>query len=422
MINVSDLISQVPVQSAKDAVNAVQNIAVEKGKQLIAGQQQVLLDEITALEKSLTDSIKQSAQKIDELTKRYTNKEISKEKYEELIAKEKISFELEQKAYQKTLSEKKDKIKTLITSLPQKIKLDLKAADEKINSEIKRVKKTLKGLKIKVPKKLLSKVKAQVKNNPAPLIMATLTIASQLISVKNKRIEDLVDTLNEFIDNIATKDDYNKAKLLRDNALRIIQENEKKILAMKSTIDRIALIISIVTIVVMLADVILPIPTPPGPVPDIVTPIKERFRKKYELALKILEAFNAMLPIISSVLERILDDLQEQKDRIQEINNILEDNVNMDNQELNSLTNSINLTLSSNNGFGNTNLEYKGFKFVLKEENDNKFVVQGNKRRYAVTLNKDGSEVLQSQRSFTQDPDILIEELKLIIDQRNLKA
>jgi hypothetical protein len=48
--------------------------------------------------------------------------------------------------------------------------------------------------------------------------------------------------------------------------------------------------------------------------------------------------------------------------------------------------------------------------------------VAGNSRRYAVALNRDKNEVLQSQRSFTLDPDILIEELKLIIDQQNLKA
>jgi hypothetical protein len=257
-----------------------------------------------------------------------------------------------------------------------------------------------------------------VKNNPAPLILASLTIASQLVSVKNKRVEELVDQLNEFIDNIKTPEDVAKAKLLRDNALRIIQENERKILSMSDTIDRIGLIISIVTIVMALGDIFLPIPVP-SPAPDVVTPTKEKFRKKYELALKILESLLSIVPIISSVLDRIIDDLNEQKDRIQQINDILEDNIDMSNQGLNDLSNSIN---SSLNALGKLNLEYKGFKFALKEESDSRFVVQGNKRRYAVAINRDGNEVVQSSRSFTLDPDILIEELKLIIDQRNLKA
>jgi exonuclease VII large subunit len=417
-MDISNLISQIPVKSAKDAVNAAQGLAIEKGKQLIAGQQQLLLDEIASLERKLTNTTKEYAQKFDILEKQVENKELTREKYDELIAKEKEAFKNEKDTLVNNIKEKKDKIVNLVTNGPAKIKAELKAADAKIKGEIAKTKKKLKGLKIKRPTKLLSKVKTMIKNNPAPLILASLTIAAQLISVKNKRIEELVDSLNEFIDDIKTPEDVAKAKLLRDNALRIIQENERKILSMKDTIDRIGLIISIVTIVAALGDVFLPIPTP-SPAPDVVTPVKERFRKKYEVALKILESLTAILPIISSVLDRIIDDLNEQKDRIQQINDILEDNIDMSNQGLNDLSNSIN---SSLNALGKLNLEYKGFKFALKEENDSKFVVQGNKRKYAVAINRDGNEVLQSSRSFTLDPDILIEELKLIIDQRNLKA
>ena len=417
-MDISNLISQIPIKSAKDAVNAAQGLAIEKGKQLIAGQQQLLLDEIASLERKLTNLTKEYNQKFDVLEKQVENKELTREKYDELIAKEKEAFKNEKDTLLNNIKEKKDKIVNLVTNGPAKIKAELKAADAKIKGEIAKTKKKLKGLKIKRPTKLLSKVKTMIKNNPAPLILASLTIAAQLVSVKNKRIEELVDNLNEFIDNIKTPEDVAKAKLLRDNALRIIQENERKILSMKNTIDRIGLIVSIVTIVAALGDVFLPIPVP-SPAPDVVTPVKERFRKKYEVALKILESLTAILPIISSVLDRIIDDLNEQKDRIQQINDILEDNIDMSNQGLNDLSNSIN---SSINALGKLNLEYKGFKFALKEENNSKFVVQGNKRKYAVAINKDGNEVLQSSRSFTLDPDILIEELKLIIDQRNLKA
>lgn len=420
-MDVSNLISSVPITSARGAVDAAQNLAIEKGKQIIAGEQQRLLDEISNLEKKYNNTIKVHAQKLEDLNKKVQNKELTREQYDNLVKKEKEAFNEEKKALQKSIDEKKKKSLNLIKNLPSKIKAELKKQDEKINKEIKDAKKKLKELKLKRPKKLLSKVKAQVKKNPAPLILATLTIASQLVSVRNRKIEDLVDNLNEVIDNIKTKEDIAKAKILRDNALRIIQENERKISSMRDTISRIELIVSIVTIVVALADVILPIPTPPGPVPDVVTPAKERFRKKYELAVKILESLMAALPIVISVLDRIIDDLQEQKDRIHDINDILEDNVDMGGNDLNDLSKSIN-QLISGNGLGKLNIEYKGFKFALKEENDSKFVVAGNKRRYAVAINKDGNEVLQSQYSFTLDPDILIEELKLIIDQRNLKA
>lgn len=420
-MDVSNLISSVPVVSAKDAVNAAQNLAIEKGKQIVAGEQQLLLNEIASLERNFNNTIKSYSKKIEDLDQKLKNGELTKEQYDTLVQKEKEAFDKEQKVLKKSIEEKKNKVTNLVKNLPQKVKAELKSIDEKIDKNIKDVKKKLKGRKTKQSKKFLSKVKAQVKGNPAPLILATLTIASQLISTRNKKIEELVDNLNDVIDNIQTKEDVAKAKILRDNALRIIQENERKISNTRNTINRIQLITSIVTIVVTLADVILPIPTPPGPVPDVVTPAKERFRKKYETAVKILEALTAALPIVISVLERIIEDLQEQKDRIKDINDILEDNVDLGGNELNDLTNSINQLIGGGN-LGKLNIEYKGFKFVLKEENDSKFIVAGNKRRYAVALNKDGNEVLQSQRSFTLDPDILIEELKLIIDQRNLKA
>lgn len=419
-MDVSNLISQIPVKSAKGAVDAAQNLAIEKGKQLIAGQQQMLLDEIARLERKAVNLEKEYTQKFEELDRQVKNKELTREKYEELVKKEKDAFNNEKDTLLKDIKEKKNKVIDLVKNGPAKLKAKLKEADTKAKEEISKAKKKLKGLKVKRPKKLLSKVKAMIKKNPAPLILASLTIAAQLVSVRNKKIEELVDELNTFIDNIKTKEDVAKAKLLRDNAIRIIQENERKILSMKETIDRTELIISIVTIVVALADVIFPIPVP-SPAPDVVTPPKERFRKKYELANQILTSLLAILPVISSVLERIIDDLNEQKERIQQINDILEDNVNMDNQNLNDLANSINTSIGLS-GLGKLNIEYKGFKFALKEENDSKFVVQGNKRKYAVAINKDGNEVLQSSRSFTLDPDILIEELKLIIDQRNLKA
>ena len=65
---------------------------------------------------------------------------------------------------------------------------------------------------------------------------------------------------------------------------------------------------------------------------------------------------------------------------------------------------------------------YRGFEFAIYEENDPRFVVAGNKRRYAVALDRSGFITLQSRPSFTLDPDVLIEELKLIIDEQNLEA
>jgi len=94
-------------------------------------------------------------------------------------------------------------------------------------------------------------------------------------------------------------------------------------------------------------------------------------------------------------------------------------------QNLNNLSLSDLKDILNSSGLGYLKgYDYKGFRFFVKEETNPKpqFVIKGNKRRYAVALNIDGNEVLQSSFSFTLEPDILVEELKLKIDQKGLVA
>ena len=92
---------------------------------------------------------------------------------------------------------------------------------------------------------------------------------------------------------------------------------------------------------------------------------------------------------------------------------------NLNNQELTNLTSNL---LTNIDQFG----EYKGFKFKIKEEQtlgaQQAIVVKGNKRHYAVAINRDGVEVIKSDYSFTLDPNDLVEQLKLTIDQQNLQG
>jgi hypothetical protein len=89
------------------------------------------------------------------------------------------------------------------------------------------------------------------------------------------------------------------------------------------------------------------------------------------------------------------------------------------------LSNSTNLTNSLRTNIDQFG-EYKGFKFKIKEEQtlgaQQAIVVKGNKRHYAVAINRDGVEVIKSDYSFTLDPNDLVEQLKLIIDQQNLQG
>jgi hypothetical protein len=65
---------------------------------------------------------------------------------------------------------------------------------------------------------------------------------------------------------------------------------------------------------------------------------------------------------------------------------------------------------------------YKQFRFQIKQEDNPKFVVRGNKRHYAVAINTKGIEQIKSDYSFTLDPQQLVDQLKVIIDQQNLQG
>jgi hypothetical protein len=420
LFNVSGLVSK--ASSAKSKLKSLKNNVGEIIKRQISTNPiQLILNDIEEAKNKIESLKKDLFKKFADLDKRIENKSITREEVDRIKETLQGNFNREIKELQDFITSKTVNYQTLINNSRDAILIKLNAADGKINGFLKRSHKRVKGKNAKIIKDLLRGAATSAKKNPIPLIMASLTIASQLISVRNKRIEELVDNVNDVIDNIQSNDDVRKATLLRNNAIRIINENEAKINSIKNILERISLILSVLDIVLVLADVILPLPTPPGPLPDVVTPAKERFRKKYELAIKIITGLLAAVSIIRLLLDRIIEELEEQKERLKEIDGFFEEPSNLiafDRTDLDNLLSA----LSPSGNLGATTSDYKGFTFAIKEENDSRFVVAGNARRYAVALNADKNEVLQSSRSFTLDPDILIEELKLIIDQRNLKA
>lgn len=66
----------------------------------------------------------------------------------------------------------------------------------------------------------------------------------------------------------------------------------------------------------------------------------------------------------------------------------------------------------------NTNDIYKGFTFEIVD----KYFSPTLNQKIGQAKNKEGIVLLQTEPSFTQDPQVLINELKLIIDRDNLKA
>ena len=237
------------------------------------------------------------------------------------------------------------------------------------------------------------------------------------IAISNKKIETLVDDTITIIENATTKQDIEKAKLFRNNALIVIAANRKRLTTIQQVIDILNILAPLITpIVVFFKSNPIPSSIPPGVgVPlGVITTISDKTRKLQD----IIDSSLSIVSVLSSVVSKLIDDLEYQESRLNQIGNILEQN--LDNLSINDLN---DLLLSSSQGLGYlSGYDYKGFKFFIKEENNPNFVVKGNKRRYATAVNKDGNDILQSSSSFTLEPDVLVEELKLQIDQKGLVA
>jgi hypothetical protein len=237
-------------------------------------------------------------------------------------------------------------------------------------------------------------------------INTILSVLFQFVSVNNAKIAKTVDDVNNIISSIKTKSDIEKAKLLRDQALILINTN-------KQSLENIN---KLITIIELISQILSPIIAVLGFLPPLA--ITGRTIQILQKLQKILNDSTDLLSISNLIISKLLEDLIYQESRLLQINDILD--INVENLTPNEISDLVN---STRNGLGYLKgYDYKGFKFYIKEENNSLFVVKGNKRRYAVVINRDGNEVLQSQFSFTLEPDVLVEELKLQIDQKGLVA
>jgi len=253
----------------------------------------------------------------------------------------------------------------------------------------------------------------KVKISTRSLITTIGVLANYLIStisIGNKKIENLVDKVNTQIKDIKIEQDIIKCKLLVNRAKLIITQNKQQLKTIRDILVIIEVILPLIdTILLLFKSNPIPSAVPPGigiPLGTINT-----IDSKSKTLDDIRIAAGIVLTIINQVISKLIDDLNYQESRLLPIEGLLENNIDA--------INSANL--KSNNGLGYlSGYDYKGFKFFIKEENNPQFVVQGNKRRYAIAVNIIGKEVIQSSFSFTLAPDVLVEELKLQIDRESL--
>jgi len=239
-------------------------------------------------------------------------------------------------------------------------------------------------------------------------IVATLsfiiTLSLEFISLHNSTLDDIVEDVNKDILNVKTKKDVDAVKIKRNNALIIISQNERKLAEIRSYVEILTIVSFILTVLVQALSFLPPL---------AITGATIRLINKLE---KLIAKIAPFIPMLLIVVNKLEEDLADIKAKLQNVSDILDSNIeNLSPTEIQDLLKTSDLGYL--NGY-----DYKEFKFYIKEENNPNFVVKGNKRRYAVAVNKDGNEVLQTKPSFTLNPPVLVEELKLQIDQKGLVA
>jgi hypothetical protein len=330
-----------------------------------------------------------------------TPPQISEEEYQLLVANENINYA----AFQENLQKRKDENQEAIDKFLKDPFAEIKKKKKERQERIKKLKSRSKEEKRKARRDKRKAVIQNAKKTLVPILTLLLTDRIADIISQNDTIKRLVDNTNRIITEANQSGDpvkLNNAKVVRDSALRVIQDNESKITKINEQLQRVTIYINIFSTII---SVLSAIPTPTSVPPGVGIPLNviTKIVQLLEKANKIVLALSALLPTITVSLDKAIQILQDYKAQLLNINNTLD-----------SVAPATPVTLGTDYG------TYKGFKFALRE--DKQFSARETKRHFAVAINRQNIEQLKSEASFTLDPNDLIEQLKLIIDRQNLQG
>jgi hypothetical protein len=422
-INISPVISPniIGTVSKSAPIKSFGSQLKDKSKEiLIIGDQTKtaqLDNELNTLTKKEQDAGIEKTRIEKEAIYKFNTKQITQEQYNKIIETASASL-IASKAIISLNQAKLQLDKNNIVNNPY---VPIKNNQLAIDNAIKDVDKNIKSTESKSKKDLIKQIATNSAKTLVPVLTLQLVNSFSVLITQRKKLEELVDQVNEYI-NTQVKDETTVviATNLRNNAIVLINNNINKLDKLKKNIDRINIIIIIFNTIIPILNPIAAIPvisTVPGaPIPGII--IHDNIRDRKFNLQRLVSSLNTLLAIATTLLSNEINNLIELRDRLKEISLKL-DNKATDNLNEQQLTELSDLFLPAGGNYGS----YKDFKFAIKEEQNNpQFIVKGNKRKYAVAINRRGVESIRSEYSFTQDPNDLIEQLKLIIDQQNLQG
>ena len=399
--------------SASTAIKSFGDQLKNKAKETLISGTQSIISNLENQQEVLTLQIKALTEKqtteLLELQKKYESNQITEEEYKAFEKSINASIKAETKVIERQIKKLKQDITNIINSPYDRLKKE----KAKLDDNIKNLKKQIEGAKVRAKKDLIKQVAKNTAKTLAPVIALQLANGFVTLISQRKKLEELVEQINLYIDTqVKDESTLTVATNLRNNAVILINNSIDKLEKIKKIIDRINLIITIfnaVVLIINLATNLLPPFTPPAIVKNAIDIINK--------ASALTAALSVILAVASTLLDSEINNLIELRDSLKEAS------LKLDEKAINDLTDDqfaalSNTFLPAGGNYG----DYKGFKFEIKEEQNPRFVVKGNKRKYAVAINSDGIEAIISEYSFTQDPNDLIEQLKLIIDQQNLQG
>jgi hypothetical protein len=237
------------------------------------------------------------------------------------------------------------------------------------------------------------------------VIAKVLNREVQRLSKTVQQLTELVDKVNDQILSIQTKQDVLKARITRDAAVVELAKAKRQITTVRNIIRTLETLLTILSLAAKIAITFVQLPTTPLAVQKIVN------------LILTIDSVTIILGTTKSALNDLIIEVEYQESRLLPISDVIDKALdeNLTPDEIRDLLNGGN-----NNNIGN--VVYRGFTFAIYDENNPKFEVANNKRKYAVALDRSGFIRLRSQSSFTLNPSVLIEELKLQIDEQNLEA
>jgi hypothetical protein len=357
---------------------------------------------------------------LNTLTPEERDKEIKKIKDEAKKLEKKAQQELEkaQKAYdgaKKRIAVIQEQLNTVATqkTLKEKSEKQKKSSKEKNKRNNEKTKRNKAKLKAGLKKVISVGGPIAIVFTFGKILNTYVTRLADTVS----QLTALVDKTNDTIQAATTKSDIQKASISRDAALSTLTAAEVQVRSFEQVIQSMSNVINIFTTIINIASAL---PTAPYQIATIGI-IASRIIAKFN---PVLLSLSILLQISQTTLNGFLVSIAYERSRLLPLNNALEQAIqqNLTPEETRGLISTINSGLGPVVDDGGNSVVYNGFTFSILEEDDPKFVVAGNKRRYAVALDRSGFTVVQSTPSFTLDPNVLIEELKLEIDKRNLEA